>query len=157
MIEKRALSSDEQTPRACFKNCLQKQQELKRVFSLCQNPEMRYQKIIAMGRSLPSLDGEFKIEKNLVKGCQSLVYLHSILKEGCLYFKIYSEALISAGLAALLIYVYEGESPEVVLTCPPLFIEELGIAASLTPGRSNGLSSIYLRMRQDALRLNLSQ
>jgi cysteine desulfuration protein SufE len=134
-----------------FKSCLEKQEEIKKIFTHCSSSEMKYQKIIELGRTLPALETPFKIEKNIVKGCQSIVYLHTSLKDGHLYFKASSEALISAGLAFLLIYVYDKETPDVVLTCPPRFIDELGIAASLTPARSNGLGNIYLRMRQDAL------
>ena len=68
-------------------------------------------------------------------------------------FEAEADALISAGLAALLIRAYNGETPEVVLKCPPSFIEELGINASLTPSRSNGLYSLHLQMKQEALRL----
>jgi cysteine desulfuration protein SufE len=87
----------------------------------------------------------------IVNGCQSIVYLRSFLHDGHLFFQAESEALISSGLAYLLIAVYNGELPEVILKCLPVFIDELGISASLTPGRSNGLASIYLRMKQDAI------
>jgi cysteine desulfuration protein SufE len=80
------------------------------------------------------------------------MYLRSFLDGGKMYFEAESDALISFGLAVILMKVYSGESPEVVLTCPPSYLEEIGITASLTPNRANGLYSIHLRMKQDALR-----
>ncbi|WP_044881976.1 SufE family protein [Neochlamydia sp. EPS4] len=130
-----------------------KQNELKALFAACPNEESKYKKIIEMGRTLTKLEPPHKTSENIVKGCQSAMYLHSFLKEGNVYFEVESEALISAGLAALLVYVYNGETPESILTCAPTFLEDLGIRASLTPSRANGLYSVHLRMKQDALRL----
>lgn len=95
---------------------------------------------------------EHKREENQVIGCQSVVYLHSYLQEGKLYFIASSEALISAGLAALLLEVYNGLPPELLLQHRPTFLNELGIYATLSPGRSNGLSSMFLRMQKEALK-----
>lgn len=80
------------------------------------------------------------------------MYLHSFLRDGKVFFEGESDALISSGLAAILIRTYNGESPETILKCPPDFLEDLGISASLTPNRANGLYSIHLRMKQDALK-----
>ncbi len=101
------------------------------------------------------MDPALKIPQNIVPGCQSVMYLHSRLEEGRVYFTVGSDALISAGLAALLVNVYNGESPETILKCPPDYIKELNIGASLTPGRANGLHNIHLRMKQDALKFLL--
>ena len=80
------------------------------------------------------------------------MHLLTSKEEGKLYFQAESDALISKGLAALLIAVYSGESPEAILKCPPSYLEEIGITASLTPNRANGLYSIHLRMKQEALK-----
>lgn len=138
-----------------FASCLAKQSKLKALFDSLPTPESKYQKIINLGRALPSLEEKFKTPENLVEGCQSEVYLHAVSKEGCVSFTVSSDALISNGLAALLIAVYGGELPEVILKCPAYFIEELGLHATLSPGRSNGLSSIYLKMKKEALKLFL--
>lgn len=121
-------------------------------FAGCSLPEMIYQKIIEWGKKLPPFNPEWKNEENLVSGCQSLMYLHAETQEGKIYFYAASDALISAGLAALLIEAYNGETPETVLTSPPLFLDSIGIPASLTPGRANGLASLYLKMKQEALK-----
>jgi cysteine desulfuration protein SufE len=131
---------------------LKKQEEVKNLFSGCLTVEAKYQKIIELGRAQPPLPQEFKTLQNSVKGCQSLLYLYTHFEKGVLFFQAESEALISAGLATLLIRAYNGEPPETVLTCTPSFIHELDLPASLSPGRSNGLSSLYLHMQRDALK-----
>lgn len=132
--------------------CQEKQNQIKNLFLACRSPEERYHLIMQLGRELPPLDPLHKIEANIVKGCQSIVYLYSSFEDGKMHFQASSEALISSGLAALLISVYDGMSPATVIKCPPTFLSELGIYASLSPARSNGLSSMYLRMQQDALK-----
>ena len=112
--------------------------------------------IIDLGKSLPKLDSAFKVPENRVKGCQSIVYLHTQKMDRVLLFSAESDALISQGLAALLIKVYSGETPDTLLKCPPTFLEELDIPSSLTPNRANGLYSMHLRMQQEALKHLLS-
>lgn len=135
-----------------FQSCLEKQEQVKALFSTTRSEEEKYQKIIELGRTLAHLKNEDKTAGNLVKGCQSAMYLKSWMDQGKVYFAGESDALISAGLAAILIQVYSGETPEVILKCPPDYLEQLGISVSLTPSRANGLYSIHLRMKQDALK-----
>src|SRR5438105_4779002 len=115
--------------------CIEKQLEIKKIFLACSTPESRYEKIIELGRHLETYPEKFKLKENLVGGCQSVMYLHAWLEEDKIRFYAHSEALISAGLAALLLFVYDGQSPETLFTAPPHFLEELGIASSLSPGR----------------------
>ncbi len=141
-----------------FETCLAKQKQLKQLLSSLPTPEKKYQKIIELGAALPFYPSELKLPENLVKGCQSLMYLHTELSaEGTLRFFAHSEALISQGLAALLISIYNEENPLVVLTCPPSCLSEIGVQASLSPSRSNGLASLYLKMKQEALKFLHSQ
>ncbi len=134
----------------------QKHEALLQKFTSRSDPNQIYEKIIEFGRDLPRLPTSLKKEENLVQGCQSEVYLSVAMNsEGKVFYSIGSEALISSGLAALLLFIYQGESAELILTCPPLFISELGLAKSLSPGRSNGLASIYARMKQEATKLYL--
>ncbi len=137
--------------------CIEKQKEIGQIFKSCSTEDEKYIKIIEMGKKLPKLEELYKSPENIVKGCQSIMYLRSFMKEGRMYFEADSSALISAGLASLLIYVYNGETPETVLTCPPTFLDDLGINASLTPSRASGLYSVHLRMKQDALKLLTSK
>lgn len=136
-------------------SCLAKQEEVKKLFHSCHSAEDRYLKIIELGRDLPLLDPKERTPEKIVSGCQSIVYLKAGLKEEKIYFTVYSEALISTGLAALLLLCYNGEEPLVLIKCPPQFLNELGIFASLSPARSNGLASMFLRMQQEAVK-NLS-
>lgn len=125
--------------------------EIKALFKGCDSPESRYQKIIELGFQLPPMPDSLKTEENLVKGCQSLVYLHAKLVDEKFYFTASSDALISAGLAQLLLLAYQGKSPTFILKIRPTFLEDLGIPTSLSPGRSNGLASMYLQMQKFAL------
>ena len=107
-------------------------------------------KVIERGQALPLLAKEEHIEKYRIAGCQSLLYLKTSLQEEKLLFSAYSNALISLGLAALLIEIYQEEVPEVVLHCPPKVLTEIGMTSSLTPGRMQGVNSLYARMRLEA-------
>jgi cysteine desulfuration protein SufE len=135
-----------------FESCLQKQEAIKAIFTACATPEARYQKIIELGRQLPAFNPLARIPDNLVPGCQSTMYLEVSTKDDKLFLNADSDALISKGLAALLIAVYSGETAETVANCPPSFIKEIGLHNALSPARSNGLASLYHKMRQEALK-----
>lgn len=124
---------------------------LKKIFPPSTKDDERYLRIIELGRSLAFYPDALKIPKLQVAGCQSVLYLSSSFKDGRIYFEARSDALISAGLAAVLIFVYSGESPAAILKTPPAFLADLGIIGCLTPSRSNGLANIHLRMKKDAL------
>lgn len=136
-----------------FDSCLAKQKKIKDIFLACPSEEVKYEKIIELGRKQHPLSTKFKTPENLVKGCQSQMFLHTYLAGDKIIFEADSDALISSGLAALLIQVYSGEPPEAILKCPPTYLEEIGINASLTPNRASGLYNMHLRMKQDALKL----
>jgi len=133
-------------------SCVKKQEQVKNLFLNCRSEEEKYQKIIELGRSNPPLENTLKNPDHEVAGCQSTLYLVSNYQNGKIFFQAESDALISAGLAVLLLMVYSGESPETILTCPPDYLEDLGISASLSPNRASGLYSIHLRMKQEALK-----
>ena len=135
-----------------YQSCLEKQEKLKRCFSHHRSPEEKYIKIIELGRSLPPYPKECRTDEFLVKGCQSLLYLKSACKQSGMHFIAASDALISAGLASLLHMIYNEESPETILKCPPIVLKELNITHYLSPSRANGLKSLYLKMQQDALK-----
>ena len=129
---------------------LKKVEKIKNFFSSLKTPDERYRALMELGRSLPSFSPSLKTSQNLVRGCQSDLYLHASLRDGKIFFECFSDALISAGLAALLISAYSGEPPETLLECPPAFLLDLDLFASLSPGRSNGLAHIHLKMKQEA-------
>ncbi|MGR3951584.1 MAG: SufE family protein [Chlamydia sp.] len=134
-----------------YQSCRCKQLAMKEAFHLCSSKELLYQAIIDLGRNQIAIDADERVPSNIVPGCQSIMYLTAKYLNGKMHFRSESDALISAGLGQLLISIYDGESPEAVLCCPPDAIYELGIPLSLTPGRANGLASLYHLMKQHAL------
>lgn len=133
------------------KTFAEKEALIKELFASCLTSEERYNKIIELGRSAPPMDPTHQTEQARVIGCQSLVFLRSSINEGRIYYQASSEALISAGLAQLLVFVYSGETPETVLKTAPEYLTAIGIEGALTLNRANGLHSIHLRMKQEAL------
>lgn len=108
------------------------------------------QHIIQKGSKLKPLERAHRTEDNRVLGCQSIMYLHAYVKDNVIHYSAQSDALISAGLAALLIEEMEGKSPEEILkTKEPQLMKQT--EGSLSPGRSNGLASLWLKMKQQAL------
>lgn len=134
-----------------FESCRAKQEEVKKLFAAASTSEEKYQLLMDLGKRQTLLNPEEKTEERRVRGCQSVTYLKATLENGKSYFQTESDALISAGLGQILTMVYSGEEPEVVLKCPPSYLEELGLYTSLSPGRANGLASIFKRMQQEAL------
>jgi cysteine desulfuration protein SufE len=136
-----------------FSSCLEKQFRLKKNFDSLSSKEERYNKIIQLGQSAPRMSKEDQKEEYRVPGCQSLLYLKVTLINGLLSIQTTSDALISAGLARLLVEVYDGQPPLAVIHCPPLFLKELGILEALSPSRANGLKSLYQKLQKESLRL----
>ncbi|CAM0117438.1 SufE family protein [Rhabdochlamydiaceae symbiont of Dictyostelium giganteum] len=136
-----------------YSSIAEKGNQLKEEFALLSSPEKKYEKIITMGKQLPRFPSEAKIEKNLVLGCQSLLYLETSYENGVMYFQADSEALISKGLAAILITVYSGATPESIIKELPLFLKEMGLHQALSPTRSNGLASLFKKMQLEAFEI----
>ncbi len=130
--------------------------KIKKVFAPLASKDQIYKTIMTLGRD-NSGGAEIKTDENLVSGCQSTMYLKADVIDGRLYFSVWSDALISSGLAQILIRAYNGTEPEVVLKNEPSFLNELGIPGSLTPGRANGLYQIHLKMKQIALHFMMQQ
>lgn len=129
-----------------------KKSEILAFFKNCSLPEQTYNKIIEIGQIKRDSNFNHKNDICLVPGCQSQLWLYTELKSGKVFFQAYSDALISMGLAQLLVWYFSGEDAETILKSPPTFLDELGISNSLTPSRANGLYNIHLRMKQEALK-----
>ena len=110
-----------------------------------------YQKIISLGRSSPYKEKWDFNECDQVTGCQSVMYLKAGFINGHVHFKFYSDALISQGLAALLIHYYTDSDPKFILTTPPNFLKELNLSHLLSPGRSNGIAGLYKKIIETTL------
>lgn len=121
-------------------------------FSVFTQWEDRYKKIIEMGKALPELSEEFKNEQNIVKGCQSQVWLHANLNaQGQVVLHGDSDALIVKGLVALLLSVYSGSTPQEILSTPPEFLKALGFEGNLSPSRANGLHAMLKQIKNYAM------
>lgn len=140
-----------------FESVQANERRIRALFTVCVDAEARYHKIIELGRLAPPLPESAKQPQNKVSGCQSAMYLSAEWNEDSISFQAEADALISNGLGVLLTSVYSGEPPEVILKYEPKYLEELGIYASLSPSRANGLSSLFLQMRREALRLLLER
>lgn len=112
----------------------------------------RYQLLIDMGGETEPLPDSDKVEQNLIDGCQSRVWLVCDEKEGRLYFRAESDALIVKGIVTLLIRVLSGHTPDEILDADLYFIEKIGLREHLSPTRSNGLLAMLKQMRAYAMR-----
>lgn len=108
----------------------------------------RYQLIIEMGDELPQITEQEKKDENLIEGCQSRVWIVcEAHDDGTLHFRADSDALIVKGIAAMLLKIYDGQTPSAILNSPLFFIEKLNLTGHLSPTRSNGLSSMIQRIK----------
>lgn len=111
----------------------------------------RYQLLIDLGEEQAPLPDEDKVDSNLIDGCQSRVWLVCDRNDGILTYKAESDALIVKGIAALLVRVLSGHTPQEVLDANLYFIREIGLSEHLSPTRSNGLLAMVKQMRMYAL------
>jgi cysteine desulfuration protein SufE len=127
------------------------QDELIEEFSLFDDWADKYEYLIDLGKKLPLLSEEFKIEENVIKGCQSRVWLHAEKKEGELIFEADSEAVIVKGLISMLIRVLSHQSADNIFKADLYFIDKIGMSQHLAQTRSNGLLSMVKQMKNYAL------
>ena len=114
----------------------------------------KYQLLIDLGNDQEPLDEKYKVENNLIDGCQSRVWLQADYVEGKIHFQAESDALIVKGIVALLIRVLNDSTPQEILDADLYFIEEIGLKEHLSPTRSNGLLAMVKQMRMYALAFN---
>lgn len=133
------------------------QNEIIEAFSLFDDWTNRYEYIIDLGKNLPPLAEEHKIESNLIKGCQSQVWLIARFQDGRLFFEADSDAVIVKGLVSLLIQVLSGQKPEDIASANLFFIEKIGMTQHLALTRSNGLLSMVKQMKFYALAYQAKQ
>ncbi len=115
--------------------------------------EGKYEHLIELGKSLPLIDAKYKIPENLIKGCQSQVWLHSENNANKILYTADSDAIITKGLVALMIRVLSGQNPSDIVAAKLDFIDKIGLKEHLSPMRSNGLLSMVKQMKLDALAL----
>ena len=107
----------------------------------------KYQLLIDLGNEQEPLDEQYKIESNLIDGCQSRVWLQADYEDGLLFFRAESDALIVKGIVTLLIRVLSGHTPQEIVDADLYFIDRIGLKEHLSPTRSNGLLAMVKQMR----------
>jgi cysteine desulfuration protein SufE len=125
----------------------EKQEELISDFSFMEEWMDKYEYIIQLGKDLPLIDAQYKTADNLIKGCQSQVWLHAEMKDGLLYFTADSDALITKGLVSMMVSVLSGHTPKEIAEADVFFIDAVGLSSHLSPTRSNGLLSMLKQMK----------
>lgn len=129
----------------------EKQEEVVEQFADLDDWMDRYQLIIDMGGELEPLDEKDKTPDNLIDGCQSRVWISCEERDGRLYFRADSDAMIVKGIIAMLLEVLSGQTPRDILDANLWFIDRLGLHEHLSPTRSNGLRAMVKQMRAYAL------
>ena len=127
------------------------QEEIIDEFSMFDDWMERYEYIIELGKSLPIIKEEFKLEENLIKGCQSKVWLHSELDHQNVKFTADSDAILTKGIVALLLRVFSEQHPRDIIEADTTFIDEIGLKEHLSPTRANGLVSMVKQIKMYAI------
>ena len=120
-------------------------------FSLFEDWMEKYEYIIELGKSIPLIDTKHKVDDNLIKGCQSQVWIHAELKKNNVLFYADSDAIITKGIIAILIRVFSNQEPKNILASDTKFIDQIGLKEHLSPTRANGLVSMIKQIKIYAL------
>lgn len=117
----------------------------------------KYAYLIDLGKECPVIDEKDKTEQNLIKGCQSRVWLSCSFEDGVLHFRADSDAVITRGIITLLIRALDGHTPQEILDADLAFIDTIGLKEHLSPTRSNGLTSMVKQMKMYALAFSMKK
>lgn len=127
------------------------QDEIVSEFAIFDDWMDKYAYIIELGSDMDSLDNKYQTEDNLIRGCQSKVWFHAENKDGKVVFEADSDAIITKGIAALLIRVFSNQTAQDIVDSDLHFIDEIGLTQHLSPTRSNGLLSMVKQIKIYAL------
>jgi len=133
------------------------QNEIVEEFSMFEDWMERYEYMIELGKSLPLIDSKFKTEDNIIKGCQSKVWLHADFNQDKVIFTADSDAIITKGIVAILIRVFTNQTPKAILEANTNFIDTIGLKEHLSPTRANGLVSMMKQIKMYALAYQTQQ
>lgn len=133
------------------------QEEIVDEFSMFDDWMQRYEYIIELGKTLPLIDEKFKTEDNIIKGCQSKVWVHSEEKDGKILFTADSDAILTKGIIAILIRAFSNQTPQAILEANTDFVDEIGLKEHLSPTRANGLVSMIKKIKMYALAFQAKQ
>ena len=127
------------------------QEEIIDEFDMFEDWMERYEHLIELGKSLPMIDKQYKVDENIIKGCQSKVWLHSELNGNKISYTADSDAILTKGLVALLLRVFTNQTPQDILAANTHFIDEIGLKEHLSPTRANGLVSMLKQIKLYAI------
>ena len=127
------------------------QNEIIDEFSMFEDWEERYQYMIDLGKTLPLIEEKYKTEDNIIKGCQSKVWVHAEMKDDKVVFTADSDAIITKGIIAILIRVFSNQHPKDIIDANTDFIDEIGLKEHLSPTRANGLVSMIKQLKMYAI------
>lgn len=127
------------------------QEEIVDEFSMFEDWIQRYEYIIELGKSLPLIEEQYKKDENIIKGCQSKVWLYAEEKDGNIVFTADSDAILTKGIIAILIRTFSNQSAQAILEANTDFIDEIGLKEHLSPTRANGLVSMIKQIKMYAL------
>ena len=127
------------------------QEEIIEEFSMFDDWEERYEYMIDLGKSLPLIENTYKVDENLIKGCQSRVWVHAKLDGDKVNFTADSDAIITKGIIAILIRVFSNQDPKDIIDANTDFINEIGLKEHLSPTRANGLVSMVKQLKMYAI------
>jgi len=127
------------------------QDEIIDEFSMFDDWMQRYEYIIELGKTLPVIAEKYKTDDNLIKGCQSKVWLHAQEKDSLICFTADSDAILTKGIIAILIQVFNNQKPKDILEANTDFIDKIGLKEHLSPTRANGLVSMIKQIKMYAL------
>ena len=130
------------------------QDEIVDEFSMFEDWMQRYEYIIDLGKSLPLIDEQFKTEDNIIKGCQSKVWVHAEQQGEKVVFTADSDAILTKGIIAILIRAFSNQKAADILEANTDFIDKIGLKEHLSPTRANGLVSMVKKIKMYALGFN---
>ena len=107
----------------------------------------KYEYLIELGKSVPKINEENKKEENIIKGCQSKVWLHAEKQNGLVRFYADSDAIITKGIISLLIRIFSNQKPEYIINANTDFIDKIGLRQHLSPNRANGLNNMIKKIK----------
>lgn len=130
------------------------QDEIVDEFSMFDDWMQRYEYIIDLGKALPLIEEQYKIEDNIITGCQSKVWVHAEYKDDTIIFTADSDAILTKGIIAILIRAFSHQKPSDILAANTDFIDQIGLKEHLSPTRANGLVSMIKKLKMYALAYN---
>ena len=132
------------------------QDEIVEEFGIFETWMDKYEYLIELGKSVPVIDEINKTDDNIIKGCQSKVWLHAEQDEGMIRFYADSDAIITKGIVSLLIRTFSNQKPEDIINASLDFIDKIGLRQHLSPNRANGLNNMIKKIKFYAIAFSKS-